>query len=67
MPKPYISHEEATMQSFKRAPEFAAEYLNAVLEDGTREELLAARRRLEFLDNISRETINRITQALEKL
>ena len=46
MTKPYISHEEATIQSFKRDPEFAAEYLNAVLEDGTQEELMLALRRI---------------------
>ena len=32
--KPFISHEEATIQSFRRDPEFAAEYLNDVIEDG---------------------------------
>ena len=37
MNKPYISHEEATVESFKRHPEFAAEYLNSILEDGTQE------------------------------
>ena len=46
MDKPYISHEEATVQSFKRDPEFAAEYLNAVLEDGSQEELMIALRRI---------------------
>lgn len=46
MDKPYISHEEATIESFKRDPEFAAEYLNAVLEDGTQEELMTALRRI---------------------
>jgi probable addiction module antidote protein len=44
--KPYISHETATVESFKRDPEFAAEYLNAVLEDGTQEELMLALRRV---------------------
>ena len=46
MNKPYISHEEATIQSFKRDPEFAAEYLNSVLEDGSQEELMLALRRV---------------------
>ena len=46
MNKPYISHEEATVQSLKRDPEFAAEYLNAILEDGTQEELMTALRRI---------------------
>lgn len=67
MPKPYISHEKATIQSLKRDPRLATEYLNAVLEDGTREELLLARRRLEFSGSMSRETIDRITPESEKL
>ena len=67
MTKPYTFHEEATIQSFKRDPAFAAEYLNAVLEDGTREELLLARRRLEFSGSMSRETIDRITPESKKL
>lgn len=46
MNKPYVSHEEATAASFKRDPEFAAEYLNSVLEDGTQEELMLALRRI---------------------
>lgn len=44
--KPYRSHEEATVESFRRDPEFAAEYLNAVFEDGDRDELLVALRRV---------------------
>jgi hypothetical protein len=31
---PYRSHEVATVESFRRDPHFAAEYLNAVLADG---------------------------------
>jgi probable addiction module antidote protein len=46
MIKPYISHEEATVESFKRNPEFAADYLNAVLEDGSQEEFMTALRRI---------------------
>jgi probable addiction module antidote protein len=46
MSKPYISHEEATIDSFKQDPAFAAEYLNAVLEDGDQEELMLALRRI---------------------
>ncbi len=46
MDKPYVSHEEATIRSFRNDPAFAAEYLNSVLEDGTREEFLIALRRL---------------------
>lgn len=46
MTKPYISHEEATIASFKKDPAFAAEYLNIVLEDGDQEELMIALRRI---------------------
>ncbi len=46
MNKPYISHEEATVQSFEKDPGYAAEYLNAVLEDGDQEELMLALRRV---------------------
>lgn len=34
------SHEEAKLASFRNDPDYAAEYLNAVLEDGDQEELL---------------------------
>ena len=44
--KPSISHEEATIQSFRRDPEFAAEYLNAVFKDGDQDEVLLALRRI---------------------
>lgn len=44
--KPYRSHEDATIDSFAKDPEYAAEYLNAVLEDGDEAELLAALNRL---------------------
>lgn len=40
MSKPYISHEEATIESCKNDLEYAVEYLNAVFEDGTQEELI---------------------------
>ncbi len=46
MNKPYISHEEATIESFRNDPTYAAEYLNAVLEDGDQEELMLALRRI---------------------
>ncbi|MBF0414084.1 MAG: addiction module antidote protein [Desulfamplus sp.] len=46
MIKPYISHDEATILSFKRDPKFAAEYLNSVLEDGDQNELIIALLRL---------------------
>ncbi len=44
--KPYRSHEDATVESFARDPDYAAEYLNAVLEDGDEAELLVALNRL---------------------
>jgi probable addiction module antidote protein len=44
--KPYVSHEDATIESFRKDPAYAAEYLNAVLEDGTQEELMLALRRI---------------------
>ncbi|MCC6193913.1 MAG: addiction module antidote protein [Burkholderiales bacterium] len=40
------SHEKATVESFRRDPKFAAEYLNAVLEDGEQEEVMLALRRM---------------------
>src|SRR4051794_11722043 len=40
------SHEEATRQSLRADPVFAAKYLDSVLEDGNQEELLLAMRRL---------------------
>ena len=44
--KPSRSHEEATIESFRKDPSFAAEFLNAVLEDGDQEELMLALRRM---------------------
>jgi probable addiction module antidote protein len=38
------AHEEATIESFRSDPAFAAEYLNAVLEDGDQAELMVALR-----------------------
>ena len=40
------SHEEATIESFRRDPKFAAAYLNAVLEDGDQEGIMLALRRV---------------------
>ena len=37
--KSCISHDEATIRSFMRDPEFAEYYLNAVLEDGDADEI----------------------------
>ncbi len=39
---PYRIHDEAMISSFRKDPEFAAEYLNAVLDDGDQRELLLA-------------------------
>lgn len=36
------NHEAATVESFRKDPQFAVEYLIAVLEDGDPEELLLA-------------------------
>jgi probable addiction module antidote protein len=44
--KPYRSHEDATVESFAKDPVYAAEYLNAVLDDGDEAELLVALNRL---------------------
>ena len=43
---PSWSHEEATIESLRRDPQFAAEYLNAILADGDQQELLMALRYL---------------------
>ena len=39
-------HEEATVESFRKDPVFAAEYLNSILDDGDQEELMLALRRM---------------------
>jgi DNA-binding phage protein len=36
------NHEDATIESFRKNPAFAAEYLNSILEDGDQEELMLA-------------------------
>lgn len=41
---PYRDHESATIESFRKDPHFAAEYLNAVLANGDQEELMVALR-----------------------
>ena len=40
------SHDDATVESFRRDPELAAAYLNDVLADGDQEELMIALRRV---------------------
>jgi len=44
--KPHRSHEEATVESFAKDPEYAAAYLKAVLEDGDAAELRVALKRM---------------------
>ena len=39
---PSRDHEAATIESFRKDPKFAAEYLNTVLEDGDQEEVMIA-------------------------
>ena len=46
IPKPYRSHEDATIESFVKDPEYAAAYLKAVLKDGDAAELRVAHERL---------------------
>ena len=43
---PHAAHEDATVLLFRDDPELAAEYLNQVLADGQREEILLAMRYL---------------------
>jgi len=43
---PSRNHEQATIESLRADPEFAAAYLESVLEDGDQEEFLLALRRL---------------------
>ena len=43
---PSRRHEAATIESFRKDPQFAAEYLNTVLADGDQEEVMRALRRL---------------------
>lgn len=42
--KPHRIHDEATIESFRRDPKFAAAYLNAVLDEGDRAEIMTALR-----------------------
>lgn len=41
---PHRSHAAATVESFRKDPQFAAEYLNAALAEGDQEELMVALR-----------------------
>lgn len=40
----HCTHDEATIESFRRDPKFAAAYLNAILKDGDQCELLSGLR-----------------------
>jgi probable addiction module antidote protein len=40
------SHEDATIERFQKDPDFAAEYLDAILKDGDEGELLQALQRM---------------------
>jgi probable addiction module antidote protein len=39
-------HDEATVESLRKDPKFAVEYLNAVLQEGDEQELMVAMRRI---------------------
>lgn len=42
----FLSHDDATVESFRHDPELAAAYLNDLLVDGDQEELMIALRRV---------------------
>ena len=44
--KPYRSHDEATAEMFRRDPAFAAEYLNHILEQGDKTDLMLTLRHI---------------------
>lgn len=46
MNKRTVEHEDATVKSLRDDPDFAAEYLSAVLEDGDSQEIMLALRRV---------------------
>ena len=46
MAKTHRTHEEATVEMFRKDPELAADYLNSVLEDGDETDLMLALRTL---------------------
>jgi hypothetical protein len=43
------SHDEATIERLRKDPQFAAEYLDAILNDGDKAELLQALQRFRTL------------------
>lgn len=44
MTKTHRTHEEATVEMFRKDPELAADYLNSILEDGDEADLMLALR-----------------------
>ena len=46
MAKAHRTHDEATVEMFRRDPDLAAEYLNSVLADGDETDLMLALRSL---------------------
>ena len=38
--RPHRTHDEATIESFRRDPKFVVAYLNAILKDGDQRELM---------------------------
>jgi probable addiction module antidote protein len=46
MAKTHRTHEEATVEMFRKDPELAADYLNSILEDGDETDLMLALRTL---------------------
>ncbi len=42
--EPHRTHDEATIESFRRDPKFAVAYINAILKDGDHQELMSGLR-----------------------
>ncbi len=42
--KQHRTHDEATIESFRRDPKFAVAYINAILKDGDHQELMSGLR-----------------------
>jgi DNA-binding phage protein len=62
---PSRSHKAAAVESFRKDPAYAAEYLNAVLADGDQEEIMLALQRLseafEGVSKLAKETDLNVT------
>lgn len=60
MAKTHQTHEAATIEMFQRDPELAAEYLNSVMADGDKSDLMLALRSLSKafggMQEVARET-----------